>query len=113
MPTELTPAQKKQASYPVICAKHESRLRKSGTTHCASFACCMGYGLRVMSRTCPIAGCSRHSSSTPSPTMPVAPVRITLIDSGLRAEFIVAATGAFILVGRVSDGPQTQKDAES
>src|SRR5260370_21400070 len=36
-------------------------------------------GLRLMTRTCSTSGWLRHSSRTPSPTIPVAPVMIALV----------------------------------
>src|SRR5450631_492942 len=41
-----------------------------------SFGCDMPPGFRLMTRTCSMSGWLRHSSSTPSPTIPVAPVMI-------------------------------------
>src|SRR5580704_4752030 len=51
-----------------------------------SFGCDTPAGFRLMTKTCTISAWSRHSSRTPSPTMPVAPVMIALIfmNRGLR-----------------------------
>src|SRR6476660_2548743 len=76
MPTELTPAQKKHASYPVSFASTSLVFRKSGTRSCSSFGCVWFTGLRETVSTFSTASFSRHSSRTPSPTMPVTPVRM-------------------------------------
>src|ERR1700722_19581860 len=81
MPTEETPRQKKQASYP---ASWDSRAEKSKKLSCRisrSLAWRRPLGLRPTTSTLSTSGSSRHSRSTPCPTMPVAPNRMTFIRS--------------------------------
>src|SRR6267378_2064191 len=44
-----------------------------------NFGCDTPPGLRLMTKTCSTSGWFRHSSRTPSPTIPVAPVMIALV----------------------------------
>src|SRR5258708_39230647 len=78
MTTDDTPRQKKQASNPINCCSMGARLKKSACIISRSFGCDTPPGLRLMTKTCSTSGWFRHSSRTPSPTMPVAPVMIVL-----------------------------------
>src|SRR5687768_6990281 len=78
-PMLVTPAQKKQASYPVSLLSPSFRSRKSGTMYSVNFGCDIPVGLRLTLNTSDICGLDRHSNDTPSPTIPVVPVMMTLI----------------------------------
>src|SRR3984885_6892798 len=79
MPTEDTPRQKKQALSPVNCCSMGFRSKKSLWMISLSLGCDTPLGLRLMTRTCSTPECFRHSSRTPSPTIPVDPVMRTFI----------------------------------
>ena len=78
-PMLVTPAQKKQASYPVSLSSPSFRSRNSGTMYSFNFGCDVPVGLRLTLNTSDISGLDKHSKNTPSPTIPVVPVMMTLI----------------------------------
>src|SRR5580692_9294586 len=80
MPTELTPRQKKQASKPVSSDSIAEKSRKLSCRISRSLALLCPVGLRPTASTLSTPGSSRHSRSTPCPTIPVAPNRMTFID---------------------------------
>src|SRR4051794_12787942 len=53
-------------------------------TSSLSLACTTPHGFRATTSTRCTAALARHSSNTPSPTMPVAPVRMTFMARGVR-----------------------------
>src|SRR4030095_5463989 len=74
---EETPRQKKQASHSANWTRRSSNRKKSERRTSRSFGCTRPVGDRPMERTDSTRWSSRHSSSTPAPTMPVAPNRRT------------------------------------
>jgi hypothetical protein len=81
IPAEDTPRQKKQASYPASRSSTGVRSPRSGWTISSSFGSCRPVGVRPTVRTRSTSGSSRHSRSTPCPTIPVAPNTITFMNS--------------------------------
>src|SRR3984893_13298359 len=79
MPTEETPRQKKQASYPVNCDSIAEKSVKLSWMISRSLAWRCPLGLRPTDSTLSMPGSSRHSRNTPCPTMPVAPNKMTFI----------------------------------
>ena len=78
MPTEETPRQKKQASYPANSDSIAEKSMKSSCMISRSLACCWPVGLRPTASTL-YAGVDRHSRNTPCPTIPVAPNRMIYV----------------------------------
>src|ERR1700761_4511312 len=77
MPTDDTPRQKKHASWAASCDWIAERSKKSAWTTSTSFGCTTPEALRLMTSTRTTRGSARHSSGTPAPPMPVAPVMMT------------------------------------
>src|SRR5262249_28436017 len=73
MPADEMPRQKKDASKSVSCDSIASQRDMSAFTTSRSFACRAPVALRPTVCTSVTSGSSRHSRSTPCPTMPVAP----------------------------------------
>src|SRR5882757_6280912 len=73
---EETPRQKKQVSYPVSCCAIGLMSKKSLCMISFNFACTTPQGLRFTTNISATSSDRRHSCSTPSPTIPVAPVNI-------------------------------------
>src|SRR5258705_13734867 len=79
MPTEETPRQKKQASYPLSWDSIAEKSVKLSCRISCSLACCTPVGLRPTTSTRSTPASTRHSRNTPCPTMPVAPNRMTFM----------------------------------
>src|SRR6266511_911513 len=96
MPTEETPRQKKHASPAASSPSSPARSAGSARTTSRSFSCLCPVALRPIARTRSTSGASRHSRSTPCPTIPVAPKRTILIPCHLasRAGFYSAVRRA-------------------
>src|SRR4029077_6306033 len=83
MPTDETPRQKKQASRSANCDWMPEKSKKSLWIISRSFGWLRPLGCRTTMSTLSTRRSSRHSSSAPLPTMPVAPKITTFMNKRL------------------------------
>src|SRR5271170_7768273 len=76
------PRQKKHASYPDHSGSSAEKSKKLAWRRSRSLGCCCSMELRPITSTEMTSGSSRHSRSTPCPTMPVAPKTMTFMTCG-------------------------------
>src|SRR5947209_6556143 len=69
-----------------------------------NFECDRRPGLRLITRICSTSGWLKHSSSTPSPTMPVAPQMIAFIPRPTNTHYRMSLSSYVVAIG--TDGYQ-------